>query len=148
MIIDTGNKTIQSPPYCIGHLSMNPVKTTFLVPPLRTPPSKEDRTLSRKQEEGIMERIGGRRQPASGAFRDKGDGRLHNHLRMEAKFTRSKQFVLRQGTMSKLRSECSDTEYPLLVIDFKHRNGVTYDQLAVLPFDKWEKMHAATFDNS
>ena len=95
-----------------------------------------------------MRNIGGRRQPASGAFRDKGDGRVYNCLLMEAKFTKAKQFTLKKSTMDKLRSECADTEYPLIVVDFKEAQGRTIDRLAVLPFSIWRKMHEATYDNS
>lgn len=146
-IVDGKRK--ESPSYCVPHLTTKPFGVEIKVPKHKPKaPSKQDRVLSKNQEQEVMKKIGGRRQPASGAFRDKGDGRLCNHLRMEAKFTRAKQFTLKQSTISKLRTECSDTEYPLIVLDFKNREGRTYDRLAILPFTQWEKMHAATYDDS
>jgi hypothetical protein len=106
--------------------------------------------LSQKQERRIMSDIGGRVQSASGAKNGyKGDGRLYNQIRMEAKFTFAKQFSLTRTILNKIRGECEGSEKPAVVIDFKNKfTGITEDSWVVIPYSEWKKTTNDTSNNS
>lgn len=104
----------------------------------KVPPPKQAKIkkLSQKQERQVMVDLGGRTQPASGAKPGhKGDGRLYDQIRMEAKFTLADSYSLKLTELSKLRGECEGNEEPLMVLDFKDRaTGREKDRWAILPY--------------
>jgi hypothetical protein len=70
-----------------------------------------------------MENLGGRVQPGSGSRSGyKGDGRVFDRLRMEAKYTFSDSFKLELFELMKIAGECEGRERPVFVIDFKEKH--------------------------
>lgn len=111
---------------------------------------KRIKKASRAQELQIAWGIaGGRRQPASGAFPGhKGDVRVRDRFRIEAKFTTALSYNVRRVELQKIRSECDGYERPVFVIDFKDQNLRTEDRWALIPYQDWEKLINATHDDS
>jgi hypothetical protein len=140
-------------PYCVDcilnrvlHGILNPSREAAK----RKPPSNKMRRQSRKQEREIMDGIGGRVQCASGAVAGyKSDGRLHNRVRMEAKFTYAKSFSIKRSDLDKIRGECEGRESPAFVVDFKDRaSGRTQDRWVMIPHKEWERMINGSADDS
>lgn len=109
--------------------------------PARQPPSKKDRRLSRKQEHRIAEDIGGRRQPGSGSQdHAKGDVRKKGAFRIEAKYTRAKQFTLKREELDKISGECGHGEKPAFQVDFLNNvTGRVEDSWVVIPYEDWKE---------
>lgn len=92
---------------------------------------------------------GGRRQPASGALLGhKGDVRVRDKFRIEAKFTTSKSYNVKRADLLKIRSECDGFERPVFVVDFKDQNFRTEDRWVLIPYQDWEKLTDATSKHS
>jgi hypothetical protein len=139
-----------SGPFCLGCLVS--VQHTLIlegVPLSQRVPVKKLKRQSQRQERQIMNDIGGRVQPASGARPGyKSDGRLYDKVRMEAKLTNAKAFSLKRSDLDKVRSECQGHEKPALIIDFKNKStGRTEDRWAVIEYKEWERIVATTDDS-
>lgn len=117
--------------------------------PGRTPPSKKDKRRAREQELRIASDIGGQRQPGSGNQEHaKGDVRKRGLLRGEAKYTRSKQFVLKRDELDKIAGECTGAERPFLHIEFRNPiSNKVEDSWVVSAYEDW-KLHNGISDNS
>jgi hypothetical protein len=151
LVLTAGEYEVALPPRCPDCI-LNRVISGHMTETKYTPrpPTKRMKKLARKQEQKVMDGIGGRRQCASGALPGyKSDGRLLGRVRMEAKFTFAKVFALRHEDLQKLRGECEGRERPAFVIDFKNRaSGKTQDRWVAIPHVDWEKMINAASDNS
>lgn len=110
--------------------------------PDKQAPGKKTKRLSQKQERRIAEDIGGRTQPGSGnQAHAKGDVRKKGEFRVEAKFTKSKQFILKREELDKISGECAHKEKPVFQIDF--RNSTTSkveDSWVAIPYLDWLEM--------
>ena len=117
--------------------------------PKRSPPTKKDKRKSRKQELRIAEDIGGRRQPGSGnQAHAKGDVRKKGEFRIEAKFTRAKQFTLKREELDKINGECSYGEKPVFQIDFiSSVTDKVDDSWVAIPYDDWKELIDAASKN-
>jgi len=126
----------------------NPSDFSMILPPIepeanpRKGTSRRVKRVSRKQEEDIAEKLGGKRHRGSGSVPwNKGDVRLDERARIEAKFTTKASYSVGQRELSKIRSECESTEQPVLIIDFKEKVTLkTYDRWAVVPFTFLEEL--------
>src|SRR5262245_51216926 len=100
---------------------------------------KKQRRASVKQETDIMEALGGYREAGSGALKHlKGDGRVRDKYRVEAKYTRKDGYRLTRQELNKIRGECSSTEMPLFVIDFVDpETGGSPDRWVVVEFERF-----------
>ena len=88
------------------------------------PPDKKGRSdnqkRSKKQEEGVANRTGSRRQKASGSLSGaKGDVRAQGKMRGECKFTRAKSFSLKLEELKKIERETGNEEIPAFFIEFQ-----------------------------
>jgi hypothetical protein len=103
---------------------------------------KKQKRASIRQENDVMDALGGRRHPGSGALSGlKGDGSVRNKYRVETKMTRKGSFRLERGDLGKIRGECVGTEQPLLVLDFVDPNtGGSPDRWVTLPWELFQKM--------
>lgn len=83
-----------------------------------------------------MKDLGGRVMPGSGSRPGyKGDGRVFDRIRVEMKTTFNLAFSLTREVLNKIRGECSGTEEPVVVIDFKDRDtGKTEDRWVVVEY--------------
>ena len=151
LILNMNGVTARSKPLCESCFQSNYHNLVFMKEPKkRKAPSRRMKKLSQKQEQHIMDSIGGRTQAASGSRNGyKGDGRLYDRVRMEAKYTFAKVFKLRHADLSKVRGECEGHEEPALVVDFKEEStGRTKDRWVVVPFKAWmERINAAADDS-
>lgn len=120
----------------IGSYEKNPE------PKPKTMSKKLQKRASVRQENEIMEALGGRRQAGSGAVGHlKGDGRVRDKYRVEIKYTRTKSYRVDRDELSKIRGECSATEEPLFVIDFKDpETGGSADRWVMVPFHIFKKL--------
>jgi hypothetical protein len=137
-------------PYCPNCL-LNRVMHGFVAEEIKSRMSaKKIRRASRKQEQQIMDGIGGRVQPGSGCVDGyKSDGRLKGRVRVEAKFTFGTIFSVKRADLDKIRGECQGRERPAFVIDFKERaSGKTQDRWVLVPHKDWESMINAAADDS
>jgi hypothetical protein len=130
----------------VGYTNL-PVTTTSVFEP--TPESrpkkvtaKKQKRASMKQETDIMEALGGRRQVGSGALAHlKGDGRVRDKYRVEAKYTRSNSYRLTRQELNKLRGECEGSEIPVFVIDYVDpETGGSPDRWVVVEFERFRQM--------
>lgn len=117
--------------------------------PGKKPPTKRDKRQAQKQERRIAEDIGGKRQPGSGnQVHAKGDVRKKNFLRGEAKYTRSKQYILKREELDKISGECEGAEKPFMQIDFCHAaTNRVEDSWVVIPYEDWKDLIDATSNN-
>lgn len=146
------NTTVKLEPRCLNCLITRVIQGVAMVDApkvTRSAPSHRTKKLSQNQEREIMEDIGGRTQPASGARSGyKGDGRLYGRVRMEAKLTTVNTFGLKSSDLSKIRGECVGNEKPALIVDFKDkRTGQTKDRWAVIPYEQWKDIVNASDDS-
>lgn len=112
-----------------------------VIGPGRKAPSKRTRRRARRQELELAEATGGRRQPNSGALNgSKGDVRKRGQFRGESKHTKKKSFTITRQVLSKIRSECSYGEMPILDLNFVDANGRTEDRWVMIPFDSCPKL--------
>jgi hypothetical protein len=107
--------------------------------------AKQTKRASIAQEREVMETLGGRRQPGSGALEGlKGDGRVRNKYRVEMKMTRQKSYAVTRAELAKIRGECHGTERPLFVIDFVDpQTGGSADRWILLEFEAFKRMDDA-----
>jgi len=111
----------------------------------RTPVTKRMKRASDRQEKKIAKGVGGRQQKASGAMAHaKGDVRKHGQLRIEAKYTQSKQYVVHYEDLAKIRSECASQETPAFQITFMNDQLRPIDEWVLVPYSVWRKLHAAS----
>lgn len=105
-------------------------------------PAKKNKRASIKQETEIMEALGGRRQAGSGALAHlKGDGRVRDKFRVEAKYTRSGSYRVTRQELNKIRGECTPPEVPLFIIDFVDpETGGSPDRWVMVEFDRFRRM--------
>lgn len=108
----------------------------------RSPPTRQMKRLSQKQERRNAELLGGRTQPGSGSSsRAKGDVRKLGEWRGESKFTFSKAYSMELATLEKITSECGDGEKPALFLDYKNREtGRTRGSYVVLHENDFEDL--------
>jgi hypothetical protein len=114
----------------------------------RRPPTRNDRKLATSREVQLAQSIGGRRQPASGAMpHAKGDVRLHGRWRLDDKFTRSQQFTLTRGLISKARSECAFGEEMAITVGFLNKlTDRSEDEVVIIERRKFEEVVRAEVD--
>lgn len=95
-----------------------------------------------------MDFLGGSTQPASGALPGrKGDGRVFDKLRVEAKFTQAKEYKLQLSELNKIAGECEGNERPLVVVDFREkRTGKLISRFAVLRMSDFERLANVSLD--
>jgi hypothetical protein len=145
-VITVGTEECAIVPRCID-CCVNRVGSGVAMEPqinTRMSPQKKKR-ISRQKELGIMNDIGGRRQPASGACSGyKGDVKLEGVTRIENKFTTKNSYILKRKELNKIRSECQGYEKPAFVIDFTDAAGKTEDRWTVIQYTEWEKFINAT----
>jgi hypothetical protein len=99
------------------------------------------RRRSMRQERELASATGGRQQRGSGCLPGyKGDVRKRGHFRAECKFTKNKAYRLTKEELSKIRSECSFGETPVLDVTFTDSNGRTDERWVVLPYDEWLRL--------
>lgn len=110
---------------------------------------KRKRHISKLQDRDVMERLGGRVQPASGSLEGyKGDGRVYGRFRIETKYTTKKSFRLELEELFKIAGETNELEVPVFVIDFKDGDSArTVGRFAVVPFTFFEKVANETDDD-
>lgn len=103
---------------------------------------KRKRHISKIQDKDVMERLGGRVQPASGSLiGNKGDGRVYGRFRVETKYTTKASYRLTTAELFKIAGETNDLEVPVLVLDFKDGDSArTIGRFAVVPFTYFEKV--------
>jgi hypothetical protein len=102
--------------------------------PTRSKQAKERVKRSRRLEQDLARRVGGRAQPASGSSRlagFRGDVRKVGSWRMEHKFTDAlKTYALHLGDLSKIVGMAAEAgEYPALVLEFTR----VRESFAILP---------------
>lgn len=114
--------------------------------PGRQAPDKKTRRLSNRQERRIAADVGGRTQPGSGnQAHAKGDVRKKGELRAEAKFTRSKQYILKLADLEKIRAECAHGEAAAFQIDFlNQQTNRVEDSWVVVTYDDWKELRNAS----
>ena len=89
---------------------------------------------SRKQEQEIAGRLGGRLTPASGSKIEKGDVRVRGIMRIEAKTTKHKSFSVTLEMIEKIEEaalSCGET--PVIAIEFNDGKGRKLKEVAVVP---------------
>jgi hypothetical protein len=80
----------------------------------------DNRRRSKKQENRVAAREGGRRQPGSGAVPGfEGDVRKVGKYRGECKFTRASSYRLKLEDLKKLENQASGSELPVFDIEFQ-----------------------------
>lgn len=111
-------------------------------PKPKTVTKKAQKRASIRQENEVMEALGGRRQAGSGAVAHlKGDGRVRDKYRVEMKYTRKGSYRVDRKELSKIRGECSGTEIPLFVIDFVDpQTGGSADRWVMVEFDRFQQL--------
>lgn len=107
------------------------------------PPSKKMRKRAKRSEEEIADSVGGRRQKNSGALPwAKGDVRKKGELRIEAKTTKSKQYIVTRRELDKIRGECGLGEKPAFVIVFVNPGTLREeDKWVLIPYEDWHATH-------
>jgi len=128
---------------------LNRSNAAELVPPLqpsRKPPSKRLRKMIQKEERETAALVGGRAQKASGAMlAAKGDIRVRGKLRGEEKSTSLKAFSIKRQVLDKIRSECTGSERPFVLIRFRNPLDMsTEDKWVLIPVEDWEHANAQT----
>ena len=109
---------------------------------------KTRRRASKKQEQKLAERLGGRAQPGSGAVPGcKGDVRVPGRLCGEAKYTTKKTYRLALADLLKIQCECQGLEKPVFIIEFKNEQTLKgIAAYAIVPLGDWEDMFNAEAD--
>jgi hypothetical protein len=104
--------------------------------------AKQTKRASIRQENEVMEALGGRRQAGSGAVAHlKGDGRVRDKYRVEMKYTRANSYRVDRKELNKLRGECEGTEIPVFVIDFVDpQTGGSADRWVMVEFDRFQQL--------
>ena len=118
--------------------------------PTRTGPSASRlRQSATRQERRTAEALGGHRQTGSGSKHGyKGDGRVEGKYRIESKFTQADSFRVSLSDLSKIRSECSNTEVPIFEVEFREKGTLrTKDKWALIPWATLEKLVNAAIDD-
>lgn len=113
--------------------------------------AKRTKRASIAQENEVMDLLGGRRHPGSGAIPGlQGDGRVRDKYRVEMKHTRQAGYRVDRKDLNKVRGECTGTEVPLFVMDFVDpRTGGSPDRWVMIPFEAFQRMdqNAASLDS-
>lgn len=95
---------------------------------------KKAHNRSPKQEKEIASRLGGKTVKGSGCGFDKGDVRVKNVVRIEAKCTQKKSFSITQEMINKIEdAACAAGELPFMEVEFLDQNGKTLNKVAVCP---------------
>lgn len=80
----------------------------------------DNQRRSRKQEQRVAKREGGKRQPGSGAIDGfEGDVRALGRYRGECKFTRASSYTLKLVDLKKLESQARGEELPVFDLEFQ-----------------------------
>lgn len=98
---------------------------------------------SRLQETRIAKDIGGRRQKASGATDfAKGDVRKQGEIRVEAKTTGARTFILKLSDVSKIREEAllGGAEDWAMQVEFQGQMGANR-KLAIIDWNRFMQLH-------
>lgn len=89
---------------------------------------------ARKQEKELATRLGGRVTVASGSKMEKGDVRVKNIVRLEAKTTRHRSFSVTLEMIEKIEDAAlAAGEMPVLLIEFNDGRGKRIKEVAVVP---------------
>lgn len=103
----------------------------------------EGQRKSRLQENRIAEDIGGRRQKASGATDfAKGDVRKQGEIRVEAKTTGARTFILKLSDVNKIREEAllGGAEEWAMQVEFQGQMGANR-KLAIVDWNRFLQLH-------
>lgn len=96
---------------------------------------------SKAQEKKLAIRVGGSLTPASGARDIKGDVRIKNVVRIEAKTTKNASFSVTRDMIDKIETAAVNSgEMPVLVIEFNDGFGKKLKEVAVLPMYALESL--------
>ncbi len=103
--------------------------------------AKTKKRRSQKQERKRIEGVGGRAHVGSGAFSGhKSDGST-DRWRMENKFTTARSYRVTLDDLTKLKSECRNSQRPVFNIDFQNkRTGETSESWVLVRHKDWETM--------
>ena len=96
---------------------------------------------SRKQEEAVATKYGGRRVPGSGSGDMKGDDRIDDIARIECKTTQAKSYRVTLEDLAKIESAAiSAGEVPIMEIEFLDARGKPIRSIGVMPTWALEKL--------
>lgn len=97
--------------------------------------SRQQKRISRRQEQRMARDIGGRTQPASGALPNaKGDVRAMDFMRGEAKFTAKDHYILKKSDLDKIKEEAG-LEKSVLQLAFIGRDNKPTHLFAIYPIE-------------
>ena len=100
-----------------------------------------------KMEKKIAQRLGGVRVKGSGSGAEKGDVRVKNVLRVEAKCTAKKSFTVTREMVEKIeRHALASGELPAIEIEFLDEKGKPAGKVAVVPTYVLDMIVAAKHD--
>lgn len=86
------------------------------------------------QERELAKRFGGRTTPGSGSKHEKGDVRVRDCMRIEAKTTLKKSFRVTMEMIEKIEAAALPCdEIPAMVIEFIDEHGKPLKEVAVVP---------------
>lgn len=109
--------------------------------PLR---QKGGKKTSAKQEKKLATVLGGKAQPGSGALPfdwAKGDVRIKDVARIEAKFTRAKSYSVKLEDLKTIRLHCQGKEEPAFVVEFKEKDSdKAIETWALIPIEDYEEL--------
>lgn len=98
---------------------------------------------SPKQEKELATLLNGRRTAASGSRDEKGDVRIKNVVRIEAKTTKNKSFPLTLEMINKIESIATQSgEMPVMVIEFNDGSGRKLKEGVFMPMYALETLLA------
>ncbi len=98
---------------------------------------RRQKRISRKQEENIAAKLGGRTQANSGATRlgGGGDVRVRGKMRVECKYTEGREYVLKLADLDKLKKHAnSAAEQPVFLFEFRSPGSTHPNSAYVVTF--------------
>lgn len=106
----------------------------FITRQARTANLSNSHRRAKKQERELAGRLGGKLTPASGARDIKGDVRIKNVVRIEAKTTKNASFSVTREMIDKIETAAvAAAEMPVIIIEFNDGYGRKLKEVAVLP---------------
>lgn len=150
----TGNSTVGS--FCDGcwklllHEGLKVEIPQADLSPGRRPPTKKDKRRSQELERRTAKKLDARTQPGSGnQDHAKGDVRKKGSLRLEHKFTRAKQYILKREELDKINGECAYGEKPVFQIDFLNPDSDRVeDSWVAIPYEDWKERFDGSGEDS
>ena len=89
---------------------------------------------SPEQEKEIAQRVGGKKTPASGALNEKGDVRVKDVVRLEAKTTQKKSFSVTREMVDKIENAAiANNELPVMEVEFIDEDGKPVSSVCITP---------------